>query len=92
MFHRAVLLNLPVAAMVIGNQEPLVRDQFARTPAAEPHDSVFQASPVHGVEVLCREPQPFGPHIPDPSLANQTRQPHPLVGPHRQGNTESENQ
>ena len=67
-FDGTVLLDLAVAAVVIGDQQSLVGDQFAGAAAAEADDGIFQAGLVDGVEVLGGEPEPFGLHVFDTAL------------------------
>ena len=79
-FDGAVLLNLAVAAMVVGNQQPLVRNQFSGTAAAETDDGILEAGLIDGIEVLGRQAEPFGTHVVDAAFGHEARQPHPFVG------------
>ena len=47
-----MLLYGLVAAVVIRQHEPLVRDHLARAPVTEDHHSIFQAGVVHIVDGL----------------------------------------
>ena len=50
--HRAVFLDVVVAAMVVGEQQALVADELARAAAAKEHDGVFQATVINTVNVV----------------------------------------
>ena len=77
-FHRTVCLDLSVTAMVVGDEQPFCRDDFPGASAPEVHDRIFQAGPVHAVNVFCRKPEAEFLHLRNLFL-DKHGQPHPFV-------------
>ena len=55
MLHRALLLDLAVSTVVVGQDESFGRNEFARTETAKTYDSIFQGAVVYAVNVLGTE-------------------------------------
>lgn len=68
-----------VAAVVVGEQQPFGRNQFARAAAVEQHHGVLHRGFVDRVDVFGREAESFGAHVVD-ALRDEAREPHALVG------------
>ena len=51
-FYRTVLLNVIVAAMMVGEQQAIVADDFTCASAAEEYDGILQATVVDAVDVI----------------------------------------
>ncbi len=97
--HGRMLLQLAVAAVVVGRDEALVGDNLASaevreraTLVAEAHNGIFDTVLVNGIDVFGRELEASLLHV-GIVLANERKQPHALVGAagggcqhqHRQG-------
>ena len=80
MLYAGVLLDLAVAAVVVGKEQAVARDDLARTAAAEQDDGVLEGSLVDTVHVFGGQPEAVGLHVLDP-LGDQHRQPHAFVRP-----------
>ena len=52
MLHRAVFLDVVVAAVVVGKQQALVADDLSRAAATKEHDGILEAAMVDAVNVL----------------------------------------
>ena len=78
MFKRAELLYRAVPAVVVGQKQPLVGNQLARTSAAEKHYGIFERSLVDAVNVFGRKAESLAAHI---LYAGpyEARQPHAFV-------------
>ena len=63
MLHGRERLDRPVAAVVVGEQQPVGRDDLPRASAAENDDGVLERRVVHAVNLLGREFAPAGLHI-----------------------------
>ena len=84
MLYAAVALYLAVAAVVVGQKQSLGRHQFTRTATPKEHNGIFQSGLIDAVNILGRKLKTLGSHIVN-ALANQTGEPHTLVGNgHRQ--------
>ena len=68
-----------VAAVVVGEQHPFGRNQFARAAAVEQHHGILHRGFVDRVDVFGREAESFGAHVVD-ALRDEAREPHALVG------------
>lgn len=68
-----------VAAVVVGEQQPFGRNQFARAAAVEQHHGILHRGFVDRVDVFGREAESFGAHVVD-ALRDEAREPHALVG------------
>ncbi len=77
----AVLLDGPVTAVVVGENQSPVRDDLAGTAVAENNDGVLDGVAVDVVDVFGGEFEPFGFHILDIQLLEIGKQPHSLVRP-----------
>ena len=60
-----VPLDVTVAAMVVGEQKPFVRDEFASAPGTEQDDGILQRCLVDAVHVFGRKLETLGLHIGD---------------------------
>ena len=76
----AVPCDLVIAAVVVGQQQPLRGNEFARAAAAEEHDRVLEGSLVDAVDIFRAQAEALGLHVGD-AAADQRRQPHPLIRP-----------
>ena len=83
MFHATEALDGPVAAMVVGQQQPFGRNDLGRTTAPEQHDGIFERIAVEVINITGREFQPLGLHFLDVELLQPGQHPHPLIGPER---------
>ena len=87
-FHGTVCLDLSVTAMVVGDQQPFCRDDFPGASAPEVHYRIFQAGPVHAVNVFCCQPEAEFLHLRNLFL-DKHGQPHSFV---RTGGSQEEQQ
>ena len=55
LLDRRMLLNLAVAAVMVGKQQALVGDDFAGAATAKLHHRIFQAAFVDAVNVFSRD-------------------------------------
>ena len=78
MLHGAVSLNLTVAAVMVGDEESLGRYELSGAAASEVDHGILKTCLVDAVDILGRESESLGLHIPY-SLRNQERKPHALV-------------
>ena len=83
MFDARMRLYGVVAAVVVGEQQPFGRNQFARAAAVEQHHGILHRGFVDRVDVFGREAESFGAHVVD-ALRDEAREPHALVGGGRQ--------
>ena len=65
MLDAAVLLDLSVAAVVVGQQKSFRGDQLSCTSSSEEHDGILQRCLVDAVDVLCVEPEALFLHVSD---------------------------
>lgn len=65
MLHRALLLDLTVSTVVIGQDESFGRNEFARAETAKTYDGIFQGAMVYAVNVLGTELTTHGLHFCD---------------------------
>ena len=79
MFHRAMLLNVVIAAVVVGEQQAVVADNLARAAATEEHDGIFQAAVVDAINVVGSDAHAHLLHL-FLVLLEEHRDPHPLSG------------
>ena len=78
MLDTAVLLDLAISAVVVGQQQAFRRDKLACAAASEKHDGIFQRSLIDTVDVFCAELEALFLHVSD-ALRDQGRQPHSFV-------------
>ena len=84
-----VALDGVVAAVVVRQQQPLGRDDFARAAAVEEDHGVLHRGLVDAVDRFGREAEAFGAHIVD-APGDEARKPHALVGRRRKQRRKSE--
>ena len=84
-------LDVAVAAVVVGEQQALVRDELSGTTGSEKNDGILQGSLVDTVNVLGGKLETFGLHIGD-TLRNKSRQPHAFIGLKRLNGSEKNQQ
>ena len=73
-------LNRTVAAVVVGKQQAVGRNDLARTSGTEDHDGVLERGFVDAVNLLGRKFAPAGLHLLDIHFLKVGQQPHSLVG------------
>ena len=72
-------LDVAVAAVMVGQQQAPVGDQFSRAAASEEHHGVFQGCLVDAVDVFSGEPASFAAHVVY-TFCYQGGKPHSFVG------------
>ena len=77
--HRRQGLDRPVAAVVVGEEQSVGRDDLTRAAASEDDDGVFQRGVVHAVNFLGREFAAAGLHVLGIHLLEVGQHPHALV-------------
>ena len=65
MLHRALLLDLTVSTVVIGQDESFGRNEFTRAETAKTYDGVFQRAVIYTVDVLSAKLTTHGLHFCD---------------------------
>ena len=75
-----VLLDLAVAAVMVGEEQAVARDHLTGAAGAEQHHGVLERRLVDAVHILRREAETVRLHVVD-ALGDQHRQPHPFVSP-----------
>ena len=66
MLDTAVTLDVAVTAVMVREEQALVRDNFSSTATSEEDDSIFQGCLVDTVDVLGGQFETFGLHVSDP--------------------------
>ena len=84
MLYGAEALDDAVAAVVVGQQQALRRNDFACAAASEMHDGILEGRMVDIVDVRCRQLAAHLLHGFDVHLLEQREQPHAFVGRSRQ--------
>jgi len=79
MFHRAVGLYLSIAAMVVGDEQSLCRDDLPGATATKVNDSIFKTGPVHAVNIFGCETETEFLHLRD-LLLYEHGEPHAFIG------------
>ena len=77
-FHRAVVRDLAIPAVMIGQQQALPADHLCGASAIKMNDGIFQTAFVDAVDVLCGQVQAHRLHVPFDCL-QQSRNPHALL-------------
>ena len=94
MLNGAVVLDLSVTAMMVGEQEALGRDDLCCAAASEDDDGIFQACLVNAVNVFRGQLESHLGHRTDVELFNQRQKPHPFISPGlggREGDKDNKN-
>ena len=89
MLHRAELLHGAVAAVVVGEEQAVLRDDFTGAEeaggfrgAAQTHDGILQAAIVDTVEFFGSQLKTHLLHIHIVQTLHEHREPHAFVGTH----------
>ena len=90
LFRCGKALDAAVSAVVVGGEQALLRNHLAGASSAELHDGVLQRSVVDVVDVLGSEAATDVAHGLFVELLEHGQQPHPFVGPGRQGHDKAE--
>ena len=91
MFNAAVLLDLAVSAVVVGEEQPLVGDQFSGAAGTEQDDGILEGGLVDAVDIFGGELEALGLHVGD-ALGDQGRQPHAFIRLERTGGDDERQQ
>ena len=84
-FHRAVLLDIAVAAMVVGQHQPFGRDDLAGTSASEVYHRVLQADSVGAIHIVYAQVEAHFLHNRGVLLFQIGQHPHAFVGESGEG-------
>ena len=76
--HRRVALNPAVAAVMVGEEQTLVADEFASAAASEEHHGVFHGAVIDGINVVGSDFHAHSLHLGFVTL-KQSRNPHAFV-------------
>src|SRR5690606_9233233 len=79
LFDGAEVGDLPIAAVVIGDQQAAAGDHFRGTASAKLHDGILQAAIIDAVEILLAQLQTEAYHLVI-VLADKAWNPHAFVG------------
>ena len=63
MFYGGVLLDVAVAAVVVGEKKAFRAHQFSGAPAAKEHYGILEAGLVYAVYVFGRKPEALRLHV-----------------------------
>ena len=80
MLHAAVLLDLTVTAVVVGQKQTFRRNQFSGASSSEQYDSVFQGRFIYIIYVFGVQTEAFFLHVGYP-LVDKRWKPHSFVSP-----------
>ena len=83
-----VALDRAITAVVVGEQQTLLRDQLARAAAIEQHHGVLHRGAVDAVNIVGSQSETLRTHILD-AITNQAREPHTLVSRRREDEHQS---
>jgi hypothetical protein len=76
--HRALLLNLAVSTVVVGQDQSFGRNEFARTETAKTYNGIFQGAVVDTVNIFSAKFAAHGLHLGD-VIVQEHGDPHALL-------------
>ena len=79
MLHRAVLLDVVVAAVVVGKQQAVVADNLARAATSKEYNGIFETAVVDGIDVVGSDAHAHLLHL-FLVILEEHRDPHALSG------------
>jgi len=78
--HAAVLLDLSVSAVMVGQEQSFRGNHFSCAASSKQYDRILEGCLIDAVDVICSELESLCLHVVD-ALRDERRQPHSFVCP-----------